>query len=284
MKRVCSFLLCAVLFVLPVLAETGEVVEEIPEIEVVVPGEEVGENEPEIETETSATEPAEPGEVPGVDDSGNSEEPPVDDVPPDSEEKLPEDKVPDMGDTPPEGDAGLEVVPPPADGGAVVDPVSPDVSALADGIYNVWSILEQTEEFTARAVPDDSPAAGYYMSVDTNLGSGELYVPAEYRFNSFSFDAGGAVMSLSNSSINALLVVGSSVYDVRFQLFSRPEYRRPSGSSWYWDSLVISDVTGGNVQVLRNSSDVLPWVPDDVSDMIIIAFLGVIVCKQFLSR
>lgn len=276
MRYVCVFILVFACLVLPVLADD---VEKLPEIEVVES--EGGSGEIDVPSEDDVADPAVPSAGEGVEDESDAEKSPVVPVAPEGEEDselLPGDDAGDIPPVPSEGDESF------LDNSAMVDSLRDELSGLADGVYNVWSTLAQTEEFAPRAVPDEAPVAGYYMEVSSNLGKGELYVPAEYRRGSFAFDVGGNLMSLSNSSINAILVVGSSVYDVRFSLFSRPQYRRSSGSSWVWADLGVHSVTGGNVQVFARSSDVLPWVSDDVSSAIIVLFLGAIVCKLFMSK
>lgn len=275
MKRViCAVLACLVLSC-PVLAKDGEgnVNIEYGEFD------EEGNWIPDDDREETDDDIPPDEEDPSLDDEPGS----GDDAVEDPEEDLPPEDD-SLGD-PAEGiDPDMGVVPEGGDTAAVAAALDSGFDRLADGVYNLWTTLDQTQEFTARAVPDDAPSSGYYMSVSTDLGEGDLYVPFDFRTGCFSFDNSGLLMSLSNSTVNALLVIGSSVYDVRFQLFSRPEYRRPNGSNWTWTPLAVDDVTGGNVQVFRNASDVMPWISQDLSEALVLVLLGVIACKVFMSR
>lgn len=201
-------------------------------------------------------------------DIPESEEDPL--VPDESGDSVAPEDPSLEGDTLPE--SGLVPIP------DKVDPFTPflpevlDPSAVGDS-YAVDLLL----------LPDSAPIGGYYTSVTSSIGSGDLFVPVDYANDYLTFDGSGNMICLSNDTMNALLVTDSDVIQVRFPAMSTPQYYVQQNTNyWQWVDFAITSAQGGNVQVMQQFD--FAWISDNLFEACMLLIGGVLVCKVFMSK
>lgn len=215
--------------------------------------EEVVPDETEMETGTDLPETEEGETVP--DESGDS--------------AAPEDPSLE-GDTLPESDVG--VVPEKTDPFVGIVPDVLDPSTVVDN-YAADLLL----------LPDAAPIGGYYTTVTSSIGSGDLFVPVDYANDYLTFDGSGSMVCLANSTVNALLVTDSEVLQVRFPAMSTPQYYVQQNTNyWSWVDFDITSAQGGNVQVMQQFD--FAWISDNLFEACMLLIGGVLVCRVFMSK
>lgn len=144
------------------------------------------------------------------------------------------------------------------------------------------TIVDNSEpEIEPYVVPDTPIQGGYYISAATSqLGDVKIYVPVNYKADSFTFTSGN-VMSIQASTITGVMYASSGVYTIRFPSFSSPEYRTYDSGYTYAD-LSITDVYDTNIQIL--DSDPHLEVPQYIIQLAVILTLGVIIICLFMKR
>lgn len=132
-------------------------------------------------------------------------------------------------------------------------------------------------------LPDSAPIGGYYTSVTSSIGSGDLFVPVDYANNYLTFDGSGNMICLSNDTMNALLVTDFDVIQVRFPAMSTPQYYVQQDTNyWHWVDFDITSAQGGNVQVMQQFD--FAWISDNLFEACMLLIGGVLVCKVFMSK
>lgn len=117
------------------------------------------------------------------------------------------------------------------------------------------------------------PSGGYYLDVSSSaLGACTIWLPYEYYNDSLSW-YGGRLVSLRSSSISGIVVSGSTVYNLRFSSFlSGAQYYRPNGSTYTWTDLNVTDLSGGNIEVLEQN----PGYDLDIPSLILVAVILIV--------
>lgn len=214
---------------------------------------EVIEDETDPEDGTDIPEPEEDPLVP--DESGDSAAP---EESPFEGETLPES---DVGALPGKTDPFVGVVPDVLDASTVVDSYVADLLLL----------------------PDSAPIGGYYTTVSSSIGSGDLFVPVDYANDYLTFDGSGNMICLSNATVNALLVTDSDVIQVRFPAMSTPQYYVQQNTNyWQWVDFDITSAQGGNVQVMQQFD--FAWISDNLFEACMLLIGGVLVCRVFMNK
>lgn len=134
------------------------------------------------------------------------------------------------------------------------------------------------------ALPGAPLAGGYYIDCTTSaLGDVRIYVPYEYQYGSFTTNSNGDLVSLRSSTVTGILYSGDTSYTVRWTSFGTPQYRAPSGSSYYYYDLGVSEILDTNIQILSSDSDV-PLLPSaQYLLLVLILLLGVCCVCKFMT-
>lgn len=183
----------------------------------------------------------------------------------------------------PSGSDGDSVVDTPVDG--VSGGSSSDVGSNAeviDKLDEIQSVLLQSD---ALAVPADYPASaplagGYYFDCDAGL----LYVPKEVQHGSFTLNASGDLVNITESTVRGLLERSGSSYEAQFTSFGTLQYRVRTGSYWEWQDISSGTISSTNVEILDDGNAVRLWPSFDVLAMVMLFLMGVIAWRQFMNR
>lgn len=144
------------------------------------------------------------------------------------------------------------------------------VDSLTVEADNVTIQVEGEPE--AYALVNTPLEGGYYIdAVTSQLGNVRIYVPADYKSDSFSY-SGDNVVSLRSATISGILYTSGNSYSVRWSSFASPQYRVSSTGSYA--NLTITKVVDTNVGIF--SSDPGQAFPVDILYLVIILVIGVI--------
>jgi len=133
------------------------------------------------------------------------------------------------------------------------------------------------------SIPATTPIGGYYTSVTSSIGSGDLFLPVEFSKDYLTFDSTGKMVCLANSTVNALLVTDYQVIQVRFPAMSYPQYYTQSGTNYYnWVDFDITSAQDGNISVMQQFD--FAWISDNLYQACILLIGGILVCKVFMSK
>lgn len=203
----------------------------------------------------------------GTDISDDEEDSPV---PDESGDSAASEEIPVEGDTLPESDVGT-----------LPEKTDPFIGVIPEVMYPSAVVDDYAADLLL--LPDSAPIGGYYTSVTSSIGSGDLFVPVDYANDYLTFDGSGSMVCLANSTVNALLVTDSEVLQVRFPAMSTPQYYVQQNTNyWSWVDFDITSAQGGNVQVMQQFD--FAWISDNLFEACMLLIGGVLVCRVFMSK
>lgn len=141
-------------------------------------------------------------------------------------------------------------------------------------------LQEELQPFNVLTSP---VSGGCFMEVSSSIGHLKIYVPSDFQRGSFSYFDGDNVTGIRSSTINGYAFKGSTLYQVRFPPFSDPEYRLYD-SGYSYSDFSISSVNDTNIQILTSDSDLPLYPSSQMLQLLILAFLGVMLVWLFMRR
>ena len=135
-------------------------------------------------------------------------------------------------------------------------------SQLSDEEEALRNPPDLTEFYTilmARGIPDMSNypyTGGCFALVNSNLGQGIIFVPENYRTNTFGFMKGtDRIVNLTTGTVNGYWIRAGTTQSLRFSSLGQAQYYYQSGNNWYWGDIVISSLLDTNIQFLDETGE-----------------------------
>lgn len=176
-----------------------------------------------------------------------------------------------------------------------------DVSRKGDAVNNALSVegdtpvisiehgtvlvqsLDEADSLAGESLAEDPLMAasrsssdfGFYINVSSSIGS-RLYVPSDYREDSFYVDGSNLLHGCRSSSF--ICYIGN--YSVRFPAYSTPQYRLTSGTSYSWTDLDIEFDSSPNVSVVGARYN---FFSDRFQALLLLIIGGLLICL-YLKR
>lgn len=144
-------------------------------------------------------------------------------------------------------------------------------TVLVQSLYEADSLAgESIAEDPLMAPSRSSNNFGFYIDVSSSIGS-RLYVPSDYREDSFYVDSSNLLHGCRSSSF--ICYIGN--YSVRFPAYSAPQYRLTSGTSYTWTDLDIEFDSSPNVSIVGARYN---FFSDRFQTLLLVVIGGLVVC------